>query len=419
MAGAVTGRGFAVLVCVVVWVAAAGCSGTAGSASGSLSVGGCAEAPSIKDSVRAYERALAETPYDNWEAYYDRGVYDAMVADSQDPTTRMAYPLEPDTQREVLKISVGRTERSVFERWAAQPPAYSGDKFSAKVRIFTDVSDRAHFTGLPVPVGPAAHAGPVLLELYDSQGRLLLSRWYPVSVVQPDGPVGPNAPRPPIEQGWRVHVDRPPQWSCLRMLADASLPPTSDSTVIEIAASPNPPVVEFTAPRPGQILYSNERAEVAWAASDPDGDDLASDIDGRIAATATARIATAGLSAGTHVLTVTATDSSDTAASASVTVKAANGAPTARADSVFGRAGRTRRAGVVANDTDPEGDIDPWSLAVAVPAALGTAAPDRAAPGTITYSAAAAGIDVAVYEVCDRFLQCASAELVIAILEDH
>ena len=87
------------------------------------------------------------------------------------------------------------------------------------------------------------------------------------------------------------------------------------------------------------------------------------------------------------MLTVTATDSSDTAAAASVTVTVANDAPTARADSVFGRAGRTRRAGVVANDTDPEGDIDPWSLAVAVPAALGTAAPDRAAPGTITYSA--------------------------------
>ena len=64
-------------------------------------------------------------------------------------------------------------------------------------------------------------------------------------------------------------------------------------------------------------------------------------------------------------------------------------------------------------------DIDPWSVAVAVPAALGTAAPDSAAPGTITCHAAAAGIDVAVYEVCDRFLQCNSAEFVIAILEDH
>ena len=144
-------------------------------------------------------------------------------------------------------------------------------------------------------------------------------------------------------------------------------------------------------------------------------------IDGQTASSAAARIAASDLSAGTHVLTVTATDSSNTTATASVTVtvNAANGAPTARADTVFGRAARTIRADVVANDTDPEGDIDPWSVAVVVPAALGTAAADRAAPGTITYSAAAPVIDVGVYEVCDRFLQCASAELVVAILEDH
>ena len=142
-------------------------------------------------------------------------------------------------------------------------------------------------------------------------------------------------------------------------------------------------------------------------------------IDGQTASSAAARIAASDLSAGTHVLTVTAADSSGATASATVTVRAANGAPTARADTVFGRAARTIRADVVANDTDPEGDIDPWSVAVVVPAALGTAAADRAAPGTITYSAAAPVIDVGVYEVCDRFLQCASAEFVVAILEDH
>ena len=111
------------------------------------------------------------------------------------------------------------------------------------------------------------------------------------------------------------------------------------------------------------------------------------------------------------MLTVTATDSSGTAVTASVTVtvKAANGAPTARVDSVFGRAGRTLRAGVVANDADPEGDIDPWSLRVAAPAAPGAAAASGPLPC----------IDVVVYEVRDRFLQCTSAEFVVVSLDDR
>ena len=146
-----------------------------------------------------------------------------------------------------------------------------------------------------------------------------------------------------------------------------------------------------------------------------------SDLDGQIAATAAARIPTDALSEGTHVLTVTATDSSGAGASASVTVtvRAANGAPTARADTVYGRVGRAVTAVVLANDTDPEGDIDPWSVRVVVPAALGAASADRPAPGAIAYDAATAGIDVIVYEVCDRFLQCTTAELVVAVLEDR
>ncbi len=63
--------------------------------------------------------------------------------------------------------------------------------------------------------------------------------------------------------------------------------------------------------------------------------------------------------------------------------------------------------------------IDPWSLQVVAPAALGTAATNSPAPGAIAYSAAAAGIDVIIYEVCDRFLQCTTEELTVAVLEDR
>ena len=145
-----------------------------------------------------------------------------------------------------------------------------------------------------------------------------------------------------------------------------------------------------------------------------------SDIDGQIAATAAARIPTDALSTGTHVLTVTATDSSAMAASVSVTVtvRATNGAPTARADVAHSRVGHNVTAEVLANDTDPESDIDPWSLRVVTPGALGAAAANSAAPGEIAYDAAATGIDVIIYEVCDRFLQCTTAELVVAVLDD-
>ena len=73
---------------------------------------------------------------------------------------------------------------------------------------------------------------------------------------------------------------------------------------------------------------------------------------------------------------------------------------------------------MLANDADPEGDIDPWSVRVVAPAALGTAAANSPAPGAVAYEATAPGIDVIIYEVCDRFLQCSSAELVVAVLED-
>ena len=77
--------------------------------------------------------------------------------------------------------------------------------------------------------------------------------------------------------------------------------------------------------------------------------------------------------ATTSCLTVTAADSSNTAASASVTitVKTANEPPIAADDTAHAAPDRTVLVDVAANDTDPEGDINPASLAVAVPAAAG------------------------------------------------
>ena len=68
----------------------------------------------------------------------------------------------------------------------------------------------------------------------------------------------------------------------------------------------------------------------------------------------------------------------------------------------------------------PEADIDPWSVRVVVPAALGAAAPaGSSGPGTVNYRAAGAGVDVVIYAACDRFSQCTSAELVVVSLDDR
>lgn len=273
-------RGRAVLAGVVLLViAAAGCSGTSASeVRDRLPVGGCTNAPPIEDSIHNYQQALAATPYDDPRAWYSHNdEYNTLVAGSLDPAIRMGDPpgesgTRRGTRREVLTTGVSRTEPSGAEH-SAQPAGYSGDRFAVKVSpILTYVEHRSRFTGRPVPVEPAAALGPVLFELYDQQGRLRHSRWFPVEAMQPE-PIDPDA-GVLYSQAWEINVDRPPEWSCLRMLADASLPPESDSTVIEIAASANPPVVEFISPRPGQILFSNEPVEIVLAASDPDGDDL-------------------------------------------------------------------------------------------------------------------------------------------------
>ncbi len=51
-------------------------------------------------------------------------------------------------------------------------------------------------------------------------------------------------------------------------------------------------------------------------------------------------------------------------------VRAANGAPTAAPDTAYDRVGRAISADVLGNDTDPEADIDPWSVRVVTPGAL-------------------------------------------------
>ncbi len=212
----------------------------------------------------------------------------------------------------------------------------------------------------------------------------------------------------------------------LVIASDGTRSTTAQSPVFTVAE--NRPAVIVHSPAEGRV-YGGESIVVLDATGIDTEDGVLADsalvwtssLDGQIAAGGYARIATGTLTEGTHVLAVTATDSSAMTASVSVTVtvNATNGAPAARPDTAYGRVGRAISADVLGNDTDPEADIDPWSVRVVAPAALGAATANGPSPGAIAYEPKAQGIDVIVYEACDRLLQCSTTELVVAVLEDR
>ena len=209
----------------------------------------------------------------------------------------------------------------------------------------------------------------------------------------------------------------------LRVIAsDGTRSTTAQSAVFAVAE--NPPQVFIGSPTTGAI-YGGPRSIVLDASGhDPEDGALygpaivwASDIDGHVVTGARAVIDTTDLTAGTHVLTATATDSDNMTASASVTVtiKALNDAPVAFDDFAYATPGAEAQVDVAANDTDAEADLDLYSVSVLSPPAVGSAAGSYS---TVAYTADAAGYDVAVYEVCDRAVQCATAELTVVVLDD-
>ncbi len=93
-------------------------------------------------------------------------------------------------------------------------------------------------------------------------------------------------------------------------------------------------------------------------------------IDGVLANEGLARLGVSGLSSGTHLLTVSATDSSGASSSAtvSIVVNDVNEAPTAVDDFTYWRVGGGEaRADVLANDTDTERDINSHRLSLDPP----------------------------------------------------
>ena len=190
------------------------------------------------------------------------------------------------------------------------------------------------------------------------------------------------------------------------------------------AVDPNPPDVRIDSPAEEAIYGGLQPLALQASAYDREDGKLgspavswSSSIDGALGVGAHLVIDAGQLTPGTHVLTATATDSSNMVASASVavTVKAGNNPPAAADDIAYGRRGQTVRVDVATNDSDTETDINLSSLRVAVPASEGLAEPGG---GAMSFWTVAAGYDAFIYRVCDRASQCAAAEVTIIALGD-
>jgi hypothetical protein len=101
-------------------------------------------------------------------------------------------------------------------------------------------------------------------------------------------------------------------------------------------------------------------------------------------------------------------------ASVTATVTPVDLPPVAVADTAVGVKNTATAISVLANDTDPDGDLDPASLTVVTPPTNGTATvhPDH----TIAYTAVQPGIDTFTYRVCDLQGLCATAPVTVSVL---
>ena len=104
-------------------------------------------------------------------------------------------------------------------------------------------------------------------------------------------------------------------------------------------------------------------------------------------------------------------------ATVSLTVTAAPDSPVAVADSTTVSQNGSVGVDVLANDTDPDGDIDPSTVSVTSGPLHGTVSVDPTT-GAITYTPAQgySGPDSFTYQVCDSTGSCASASVSVAVV---
>ena len=142
-----------------------------------------------------------------------------------------------------------------------------------------------------------------------------------------------------------------------------------------------------------------------------------SSIDGNLGTGSFLVLSAADLTPGTHTITVTASDSDNMAATATVDIAISdrNMLPVAYDDEAFGGLEETIQINVLANDTDTEGDFDLSSLTINRRPTLGIAEIVKTEMGmpVIEYSPITGGEDTFTYSICDGLNRCDTAEVTV------
>ena len=136
-----------------------------------------------------------------------------------------------------------------------------------------------------------------------------------------------------------------------------------------------------------------------------------SSLDGNLGSGSTVVLATDDLTAGSHTITVTATDTSglSAAATATITVNDVNSVPVAAPDMATAALSGATYIDVLANDIDTEGDIN--SFKITQQPVLGEAELSVSPEGVVAvrYVPHTSGYDSLEYEICDGISRCSAA----------